>query len=77
MTKLKPTDYIDEARHLACQRDAKVQRVAKKARRAQRVLGDNSPVAVKLFAKSTRLEQEAAVLRWLASRVEEVYGEEA
>lgn len=70
MGKLKPTDYIDEARRIACDKDAKVQKVAKKARRFQKVLGD-CPETVALFAKANRLGQEAAVLRWLANRVEE------
>ena len=73
MEKLKPTDYITEARRLACEKDAKSQRVAKKARRYQKcavMTPVAEEIAVTLFAKAARLEQEAAVLRWLATYVE-------
>lgn len=73
MATLKPTDYIEEARRLACEKDAKVQRGAKKARRYRKcavMTPVADEIATKLFAKVTRLEQEAAVLRWLAGYVE-------
>jgi len=73
MATLKPTDYIDEARRLACEKDGKVQKVAKEARRYQKcamMTPDADEIATSLFAKATRLEQEAAVLRWLANYVE-------
>jgi len=69
MATLKPTDYIDEARRLADKKDKRAKLVRQDACSAQEFVGD-VPVTVRLFAKATRLEQEAAVLRWLANYVE-------